>query len=150
MKRFRQFLQEVFHAGDNVAIHGSFANSNKGYCEVFRNPSLSELSQVQGLTNTCRGFVDLNGTLFIWSPDYFHFDVIDKFHLAGDDTKYSDLPMVNYDRGCPVFLEKQNVFVGESEDSVIDDVSSIGNIRNHFKKSKIKNSRFSFNLRMPE
>lgn len=137
MKSFKQYLSETFHDSKSITLH----YMPKQTIEVFRNPSMAELKEIQKLDknegNEARGFCDSNGNLFIWNVKVIHVYALDAFKFNGK-TKQENLQIEN---GVCVQIRNNNVFVA---DSVIVSERDALRIKEYFNKCRKLNPQLTF------
>lgn len=62
------------------------------YCEVFKNPTAKEYSELRSLSGDLRGIISNDGTIYAWDAEFLHDEVCKKLNLS-----MSDLHLVTYD-----------------------------------------------------
>lgn len=140
MKSFRSFLiSESFYASGKV----SRTKDKDDYVEIFKNPDGTELAALQeeGEYGECRAFIDTEGNLYAWNPDFVHHVILKKFKLGGV-SEYMDLSNEHYAKGFGAYIYKNGNEVSPLFNTSYNNEENklkAKNVRKHFELCKMKN-----------
>jgi len=114
MKRFRDYIKEIFVTADNIRPH-HMTNARK-YTEIFENPTAKELSDVYKASDyakdEARGVIDKKGNLYVWTNDVLHKQGIDLLYDSGIKLDINSITHT-YKDGISIHIKNNVVYLSE-------------------------------------